>query len=124
MSEYDSIQLTYDILTGFGEDSKPAPGFADSWERGPDRVTFHIRDGMKLSDGTPATAQDVCFSWGLALAAIKDKQVHRLRLPRPGLKDAGVTKVECPDDSTIIAYTTDQSDRIFQVYVPILPKHI
>ena len=42
----------------------------------------------------------------------------------PGLKDAGVTKIECPDDSTFIAYTTDQSDRIFQIYVPILPEHI
>ncbi len=35
-----------------------------------------------------------------------------------------MTKVECPDDETLIAYTTDQSDRIFQVYLPILPKHI
>jgi peptide/nickel transport system substrate-binding protein len=124
VSEYDSMQLTYDILTGFGEDSKPAPGFADSWERGPDRVTYHIRDGMKFSDGTPATAQDVCFSWGLALAAIKDKKSIGYGYLEPGLKDAGVTKIECPDDSTFIAYTTDQSDRIFQVYVPILPKHV
>ena len=121
---YDSLQLTYDLLTEFGKDSKPAPGFADSWERGPDRVTFHIRDGMKFSDGTPATAQDVCFSWGLALAAIKDKKSIGYGYLEPGLKDAGVTKIECPDDSTFIAYTTDQSDRIFQVYVPILPKHV
>ena len=58
------------------------------------------------------------------MAAIKDESQHRRRLPRPDIKDAGVTKIECPDDSTFIAYTTDQSDRIFQVYVPILPKHV
>src|SRR5262249_3217474 len=34
------------------------------------------------------------------------------------------TKIECPDPTTFIAYTTDPSDRIFQIYVPILPKHI
>ena len=55
--------------------------------RGSDRrttVTFHIRDGMKWSDGDPATSADVCFTWGLALAAIKADVVHRQRLPRPG----------------------------------------
>ena len=79
---------------------------------------------MKCSDGTPATSQDVCYSWGLALAAIKDKTSIGYGYLEPGLKDAGVTKIECPDDSTFIAYTTDQSDRIFQVYIPILPKHV
>jgi hypothetical protein len=28
---------------------------------------------MKWSDGTAATAQDACYSWGLALAAIADE---------------------------------------------------
>ena len=109
---------------GSARTPSPAPGFADTWERAADRVTFHIRDGMKFSDGTPATSQDVCFSWGLALAAIKDKKSIGYGYLDPGLKDAGVTKIECPDDSTFIAYTTDQSDRIFQIYVPILPKHV
>ncbi len=40
------------------------------------------------------------------------------------MKDAGVTKIECPDDSTFVAYTKDQSDRIYQVYMPILPEHV
>jgi peptide/nickel transport system substrate-binding protein len=35
-----------------------------------------------------------------------------------------VTKLSCPDAETMIAYTTDQSDRIYQVYLPIIPKHI
>ena len=79
---------------------------------------------MKWSDGTPATSKDVCFSWGLAMAAIKDEANIGAGYLDPNVKDAGVTKIECPDDSTFIAYTTDQSDRIFQVYVPILPEHI
>ncbi len=121
---YEAFGLTYNLLTDFGEDTKAAPGFAETWDRAPDKVTFHIRAGMKWSDGQPATSQDVCYTWGLAMAAIKaDTNVGAGYLD-PNIKDAGVTKIECPDDATFIAYTTDQSDRIYQVYVPILPKHI
>src|SRR5918911_2246982 len=70
---FEAFQLTYDLLTEFDSRGKPAPGFAASWQRGRDRVTFHLRPGMKWSDGQPATSQDVCFSWGLAMAAIKAK---------------------------------------------------
>jgi len=121
---YEAFQLTYNLLTEFDKDAHPSEGFADSWERADDRVTFHIRDGMTWSDGKPATSKDVCFSWGLAMAAIKDESYIGSGYLDPGVKDAGVTKIECPDDSTFVAYTTDQSDRIYQVYMPILPEHV
>ncbi|TME11403.1 MAG: ABC transporter substrate-binding protein [Chloroflexi bacterium] len=121
---YEAFQLTYNLLVEFDKDAHPAAGYADSWERAPDKVTFHIRTGMKWSDGTAATSQDVCYSWGLAMAAIKDDTNVGAGYLDPNVKDAGVTKIECPDDSTFVASTTDQSDRIFQVYIPILPKHI
>jgi peptide/nickel transport system substrate-binding protein len=121
---YEAFQLTYNLLTEFDKDAHAAPGFADTWERADDRVTFHIRDGMQWSDGTPATSKDVCYSWGLAMAAIKDDSYIGSGYLDPGVKDAGVTKIECPDDATFVAYTTDQSDRIFQTYMPILPEHI
>ncbi|MHB8958531.1 MAG: ABC transporter substrate-binding protein [Candidatus Limnocylindrales bacterium] len=121
---YEAFQLTYNLLTEFDKDAHPAPGFSDSWTRASDRVTFHIRSGMQWSDGTPATSADVCYSWGLAMAAIKDGTNVGAGYLDPNVKDAGVTKIECPDPSTFIAYTPDQSDRIFQVYVPILPQHI
>ena len=122
--DYEAFQLTYDLLLNFDKDAKPGPGFADSWERSPDKVTFHIRDGMKWSDGTPATSADVCFTWGLAMDAINADSYIGNGYLDPDLLNSGVTKVECPDDSTFIAYTTDQSDRVLQTYVPILPKHI
>ena len=121
---YEAFQLTYNLLVEFDKDAHPAPGFADTWERAPDKVTFHIRTGMKWSDGTPATSQDVCYTWGLAMAAIKAGTNVGAGYLDPNVKDAGVTKIECPDDSTFVAYTADQSDRVFQVYIPILPKHI
>jgi peptide/nickel transport system substrate-binding protein len=121
---YEVFGLTYNLLVEFDKDAHPSPGFAESWDRAPDKVTFHIRQGMKWSDGQPATAQDVCYSWGLAIAAINDEKNVGLGYLDPNVKDAGVNKIECPDDNTFVAYTKDQSDRIFQVYVPILPKHV
>jgi peptide/nickel transport system substrate-binding protein len=124
VSSYEAFQLTYNLLVDFNEDAQPAPGFADSWVRSPDKVTFHIRTGMKWSDGQPATSDDACFSWQLAIDAHNDNSSIGLGYLDQNLSDAGVTKVECPDPETMIAYTTDQSDRIFQVYLPIIPKHI
>ncbi len=121
---YEAFEMTYQLLVDFDKDAHPAPGFADSWERSADRVTFKIGAGRKWSDGTPATSDDACFSWGLGLAAIKDESYIGSGYLDPGIKDAGVTSVECPDPTTFIAFTKDPSDRIFQVYVPILPKHI
>ncbi len=124
VSGFEAFQLTYSLLVEFDKDAHPAPGFADSWERAADRVTFHIRTGMQWSDGEPADSADACFSWGLALAAIEDASYVGVGYLDPNVKDAGVTRIECPDASTVVAYTTDQSDRILQVYVPILPEHI
>jgi peptide/nickel transport system substrate-binding protein len=121
---YEAFELTYSLLVDFDKDARPAPGFADSWERSPDRVTFKIGSGRKWSDGEPATSADVCFSWGLAIAAHKDDSYVGSGYLDPGLTDAGVTKIECPDPNTFIAYTTDQSDRIFQTYMPIIPQHV
>ena len=121
---YEAFQLTYDLLVNFDKDAHPGPGFADTWERSPDKVTFHIREGMKWSDGEVADSADACFSWGLAMNAINADSYIGAGYLDPGLSEAGVTKVECPDANTFVAYTTDQSDRIFQAYVPILPEHV
>jgi peptide/nickel transport system substrate-binding protein len=125
---YEAFQLSYNLLVDFGPDLQPVPGFADSWQRAADghSWTFHIRDGMKWSDGQPATSADACFSWQLAIDSIAKNGSGSLGAGYidPGLSDAGVTKVECPDPSTMIATTDDASDRILQTYLPIIPKHI
>ena len=128
---YEAFQLNYNLLVDFGPDLEPIPGFAESWERAADghSWTFKIREGMKWSDGTPATAEDACFSWQLALDAIAANDGQGpgylgAGYLDPGIDDAKVTKVECPDATTMIATTDDGSDRILQTYLPIIPKHI
>ena len=123
---YEAFGLTYDLLVGFGPDAEPAAGFAESWERAADGKswTFKIREGMKWSDGTPATAQDACFSFQINLDAIAAEENIGLGYIDPSVAAAGVTKAECPDDQTMILTSSDPSERILQLYVPILPKHI
>ena len=123
---YEAYELSYDLLVQFGPDIQPAPGFAESWERAADghSWTFHIRPGMKWSDGQPANAQDACFSFQLDLDASKAGASIGLGYIDTEIADAGITKVTCPDDNTMVLTTDDASDRVLQTYIPILPKHI
>ena len=123
---YEAFELSYDQLVGFGPNLEPAPAFASSWKRADDGNSwvFTFRPDMKWSDGQPATSADACFSWQLALDAIAANKNIGLGYLDPAIKAAGVTKVECPDPTTMIAYTKDGTNRILQNYMPILPKHI
>lgn len=125
-SGYEAFELTYDQLVGFGQNVEPVAAFAISWERAADghSWTFKFRPDLKWSDGQPATSADACFSWQIDLDAIAKGESVGVGYIDPALKDAGVTKVECPDATTMIATTDDASDRILQTYIPILPKHI
>ncbi len=125
---YEVFELTYDQLVGFGPNLEPVKGFADSWARAADGKswTFKFRPDLKWSDGQPATSADACFSWQLALDAIKDGSNVGLGYLDPALGPDGarVSKVECPDPLTMIVTTDDASDRVLQTYLPIIPKHI
>ncbi|MCQ2529643.1 MAG: peptide ABC transporter substrate-binding protein [Lachnospiraceae bacterium] len=47
------------------QDAKLQPGQAESWETSEDGLTwtFHLRDGLKWSDGSDLTAEDFVYSW-------------------------------------------------------------
>lgn len=58
-------QHLFEGLYRLDEDSKEVPGLAESVDISDDgkTYTFHLRDGIKWSDGTPITAKDFEFSW-------------------------------------------------------------
>jgi peptide/nickel transport system substrate-binding protein len=59
-------QFMYEGLVHInGVTLKPEPGLAQSWEVGPDGLTwtFHIRKGVLWSDGAPFSAYDVEFTF-------------------------------------------------------------
>jgi oligopeptide transport system substrate-binding protein len=55
----------HETLTVYDAALQLQPALAGSWEVATDgrKVTFHLRDGLSFSDGTPLTAADVVGSW-------------------------------------------------------------
>lgn len=53
------------LLKANADRSEVGPGLAEKWEISEDGLTytFTLRDGLKFSDGSPLTAEDVAFSW-------------------------------------------------------------
>ncbi|MBD5549425.1 MAG: peptide ABC transporter substrate-binding protein [Lachnospiraceae bacterium] len=56
---------SFECLLTVAEDGTLAPGQAESWETSEDGLTwtFHLRDGLKWSDGSDLTANDFVYSW-------------------------------------------------------------
>jgi peptide/nickel transport system substrate-binding protein len=118
---YEAFILNYDILVGFGPNLEYAPtGLAESWTVSPDgkSYTFKIRSGVLWSDGQPAGAKDVAFTYNYILDSLKsDNPLELFTLTK-------VTKVEAPDDTTVVITLSDPSSLILGAYIPILPEHI
>lgn len=55
----------FECLLTVGEDGQLTEGQAESWETSEDGLTwtFHLRDGLKWSDGSDLTANDFVYSW-------------------------------------------------------------
>lgn len=64
-SEKTMIRHEYETLLVRNEEGEADPGQAESWEVSEDglTVTFHLRDGLKWSDGSSLTASDFVYSW-------------------------------------------------------------
>jgi peptide/nickel transport system substrate-binding protein len=78
--------------------------------------TFKIRPEAKFSDGKPVTAADVVFS----VEILRDKG-----LPRYKNSYSKITKMETPDDHTVIVHQEvgDRELPLIVGWMPIIPKH-
>lgn len=61
----NTILHAFEGLLVVDEKGELAPGQAETWETSEDGLTwtFHLRDGLKWSDGTDLTADDFVYSW-------------------------------------------------------------
>lgn len=85
----------YDQLVRTGEDGQSVePDLAESWDISPDgRVyTFHLRPGLKFSDGSELRASDVRFS--LTRLVTEGKSSWGFLFPP--------LEIEAPDDRTVV----------------------
>ncbi len=68
ISDAADVQLLLQVyagLTRLDQNGNPYPSLAASWDVSSDGLTytFHIRDGLRFSDGSPLDATDVRRSW-------------------------------------------------------------
>ncbi|MDD3265562.1 MAG: peptide ABC transporter substrate-binding protein [Burkholderiales bacterium] len=62
---YRVINDLFAGLVDFDQANRPIAGMASSWDISSDGLiyTFHLRDGLKFSDGSQIKASDFVFSW-------------------------------------------------------------
>ena len=122
---WEVFQNNYQLLVGFGLNSEPAPGFANSWTQDGTTWTFKIDPALKWSDGTAATAEDARWT----LQTLLDQQNGDRGYVGTGYLDvyltyAGVTSVKAPDLQTLVIETKTPNTQLLTSYLPILPKHV
>ncbi len=63
-NEIDVMAMAYEGLTKLDSNLQTVPAAAESWDFNQEGtvVTFHLRDGLKYSDGSPLTAENYRYS--------------------------------------------------------------
>ncbi|NJM55955.1 MAG: ABC transporter substrate-binding protein, partial [Verrucomicrobiae bacterium] len=123
-SSRDIYRFLFAALLNFDEQKQAVyPGLAESWSVETDQrtFTFKLRKGLRWSDGTPLTADDVVFTW----RAIYDPNVVCAVADILKVRGQPFT-VEKVDDLTV-RITTPEIYAPFIEYagagVQIIPKH-
>nr|WP_051861107.1 ABC transporter substrate-binding protein [Xenorhabdus bovienii] len=63
-SEFDILHDFFERMVAIDKKDKIIPALAERWETNDNKTwVFHLRKGIKWSDGSPITAHDVVFSW-------------------------------------------------------------
>jgi peptide/nickel transport system substrate-binding protein len=119
-SAYELYQLNYDTLTDYGQkDFSTQPALAQKWDVSADGLTwtYHLRSGVKWSDGEPLTARDVAYTFNRVMKGKYEKTNF-------GNYVAPLTSVEATDDLTVVMKLTKPTPIMLHLYLYILPEHI
>ncbi len=122
-SSDDAIRDLFDSIVRMNELTMlPEPGLAESWDIAPDQksITFHLRQGIKWSDGAPFTSHDVAFT----MQVIYDKSIPNSMRSLLSI-DGKPIEVEAPDDYTIVMRLPRPfAPLLYSIGASILPAHI
>jgi peptide/nickel transport system substrate-binding protein len=113
------VALLFDGLTRTDGQGQVVPGLASSWDVTPDgrSFTFHLRAGARWHDGTPVTAEDAVYTYGI----LRDPAYQGPYGAQ--WRDVNVEKV---DDRTVRLSLPKDAFAPFLEYttVGLLPSHI
>ena len=119
LSIYDMI---WESLITVDDNYNPQPGLAESWETSTDGKTwtFHLREGVTFSDGTPFTSRDVVATTQAILDRANDENTE----------DKGfyvnlkyfISSVTAKDDYTVVIKAKRKYfGMLYELNYPILP---
>ena len=119
---YEAWALMYDYMIGWSpKDMSPqaAGGLARSWDTSPDGLTwtFHIRTGIRWSDGVPLTARDIAYTYNRILDGGPESSSWGSYL-------LSVTSITAPDDRTVRLELSRPNAVLPLLPMPIVPEHI
>ncbi|HEX5426892.1 MAG TPA: ABC transporter substrate-binding protein [Pedococcus sp.] len=113
-------RMVYENLVQYSaKDSSPVPGLAEKWDTSPDGKvwTFHIRKGMKWSDGQPITSADPQWTY-----------TQMMTNPDMGTANGSLVtnfeKVDAPDPDTLVITMKDPQAPNPGLEIPVVPKHV
>jgi peptide/nickel transport system substrate-binding protein len=119
-SAYEMYQMNYETLTDYGQkDFSAQPALAESWDTSEDGLTwtYHLRPGLKWSDGQPLTSADVVYTFNRIING-KYEQTNY------GNYVAAITSVKATDDTTVVFTVKKPTPVMLHLYVYILPEHL
>ena len=119
--EIDTLDMIYPTLTFGNEQNLPGPYLATSWKPSASKLswTFHLRTGLKWSDGVPLTSKDVAWTYNLIMH-------NSAAATSNGSLVAGFKSVTAPNASTVVITTKQPLANVPNdvMAIPIVPEHI
>lgn len=118
---YHAAQCMFHRLTKLDTTKSPVPDAAESWDVSDDAltITWHLKDGLKWSDGEPLTADDVKYTFDYIKEHPETYFSTSMQI---------VDSIEVVDDLTVVFHmnTADMSfvARIGWYGTFILPEHV
>ena len=109
----------YEALVGYGRNSEPDAGIADTWDTSDDGITwtFHIPKDRKWSDDTPITAEDVVYTYTSIM------KTSALQAANGGLV-TNIADVKATDPQTVVMTLKSAQAPNPGQEIPIVPKHV
>jgi peptide/nickel transport system substrate-binding protein len=119
--EIDTLDMVYPTLTFGNEQNLPGPWLSTSWSPSANKLswTFHIRTGLKWSDGVPLTSKDVAWTYNLIMH-------NSAAATANGTLVAGFKTVTAPNPGTVVITTKQPLANVPEdvMAIPIVPEHI